>query len=96
MRKSPRPAKWYPFQYTTFAKRKGEFFPFRPNTAENARLSVYFLLSFPFHPIWISPQAIFFPELPAGCVVKSSGPLWTTTVRPITSAGVNRLVKKER
>ena len=39
-----------------------------------------------------TPQAIFFPEFPAGWVVKSSGMSWMTTVRPTTSGTVKRSV----
>ena len=45
-------------------------------------------LSAPFQHInrFISPQAIIFPELPDGCVVKSSGFACTITVLPIISS----------
>ena len=42
----------------------------------------------------ISPQAIFSPALPDGCVVKSSGFKWTITVFPRTSRTENRSVRK--
>lgn len=39
----------------------------------------------------ISPQPIFVPESPAGCVEKSSLPEWITTDLPIISSKVKRL-----
>ena len=45
---------------------------------------------------FISPQAIFSPEAPEGCVRKSSKLLWITIVLPTTSFGVNLSVRNER
>lgn len=41
----------------------------------------------------IVPQAILLPELPEGCIVKSSGLLWMMMVLPTISAIVKRSVK---
>lgn len=44
----------------------------------------------------ITPQAILLPAFPDGCVLKSSGWLWITTVLPITSPIQNRSVATAR
>ena len=43
----------------------------------------------------ISPQAIFFPEFPLGCVVKASGCECIITVLPIISFTVNLFIKTD-
>ena len=50
----------------------------------------------PFHLFSMTPHAIFSPALPAGCETKSSGPLWITTVFPMTSCTRNRFVRTAR
>ena len=57
----------------------------RPESAARAQLCCR-------HARRITPQAIFIPGFPDGCVVKSSGPLCITTVRPTTSSTENRPV----
>ena len=43
--------------------------------------------------VWMTPHAIFMPEFPAGCEVKSSDEEWIRMVFPMISVTVKRSVK---
>ncbi len=70
---------------STGTNRSGIFSPgnFPPSLTWSAPFS---LSHSPTHS-WISPQAIISPLSPDGCVLKSSGFIWMTTVLPTTSSG---------
>ena len=60
-----------------------------PRTQVRGHADIY---SFPLKTV-ILPHAIFSPEFPDGCEVKSSGAAWIITVLPATSLTENLSVK---